>query len=163
MNGGSPAGTGAEMEEERLLALPVVLVGFSKGCVVLNQVVHELGTLLDPKSKSSPAPESHDCKEDLRQFASRIEEFYWLDSGHSGEHGAWVTEPKLLQALVRLKVKVHVHVTPLQVKCPSRPWLGEEERVFVDQLAAMGGQVEEKLHFEDEMSLESHFRVLNVF
>ena len=35
---------GVELSEEELLRLPITLVGFSKGCVVLNQILHELCT-----------------------------------------------------------------------------------------------------------------------
>ncbi|XP_012938334.1 UPF0565 protein C2orf69 homolog, partial [Aplysia californica] len=49
---------------------PVSVVGFSKGCVVLNQIVFEL-----------PSVEKDSC---LQRFLSKITEFHWLDGGHSG-------------------------------------------------------------------------------
>ena len=167
-----------------LSSLPVVLVGFSKGCVALNQFVFEMGYLfggVDVKEHGDPEAAQHSSipkrfpatpfnfsdvqKEKERSFLKRVTDWYWLDAGHSGSCGAWVTIESLLQQFVRVGgATVHVHVTPHQVRCPLRPWIGKEERLFVDGLRQLGCKVEEKLHFEDlEVSLENHFRVLEKF
>ena len=89
---------------------------------------------------------------------------YWLDAGHSGGCGAWVTDEDLLRCLASQNIEVHVHVTPQQVCDPNRCWIREEEREFVDRLRYYGTTVTEVLHFEhEERSLENHFRVLNQF
>lgn len=167
-----------------LSSLPVVLVGFSKGCVALNQFVFEVGYLfggVDVKEHGDPESAQHLSKpkrfsdtpfnlsdvqkEKERSFLKRVTDWYWLDAGHSGSSGAWVTNESLLQHFLTLGgATVHVHVTPHQVRCPQRPWIGEEERLFVYRLRQLGCRVEEKLHFEDlEVTLENHFRVLEVF
>ena len=235
--------------------LPFVLVGFSKGCVVLNQILHELVNYvaLNPQAyphrlystssassissvssneesngpprsaplspnlsrghmsssslspdppvrsyshSSSRHPSTSSCTEygrwspqpgrsssshgvsasahkitlseddvrKMRAFLGRIKAFYWLDAGHSGGYGAWVTNDELLKMLASLKAEVHVHVTPQQVCDPHRVWIGEEEREFVDKLRYFGATVYESLHFEhEERSLEKHFQVLDVF
>ena len=190
--------------------LPVAIVGFSKGCVVLNQIVHELvncykdpselatdsersrdgepssqtGTTTpssrDNQPKATPTEESTDTENEahiskplpldaeelelLKQFVSRIKAFYWLDAGHSGTSGAWVTEDNALKALVSLKIPVHVDVTPHQVRDADREWIGLEEAEFVAKLRQLGATFTEKLHFEDEgKSLERHFQVLKAF
>ncbi len=100
----------------------------------------------------------------LRQLLGRLKAMYWLDAGHSGGCGAWVTDDELLRCLASLNTEVHVHVTPQQVCDPNRVWIREEEREFVDKLRYYGASVSELIHFEqEERSLENHFRVLNNF
>ena len=51
-----------KMELRSAILLPIVLVGFSKGCVVLNQVLHELVNYvtIDPNiAQMAPYPHSH--------------------------------------------------------------------------------------------------------
>ncbi|XP_033639779.1 UPF0565 protein C2orf69 homolog [Asterias rubens] len=130
--------------------VPLVAVGFSKGCVVLNQLVYELEHV---KAMSA-----------IRDMLRMTRALYWLDGGHSLTSNVWITEDKPLQQLTDLGVKVRVHVTPRQVKDPKRSFIGVEEAIFVDLLRSKGADVEECLHFADEEpSLEQHFRVLKVF
>lgn len=172
-------GAGKEVgwSESAVLSLPLVLIGFSKGCVVLNQIVHELGNYVEEErsgisdSSKSPVPAAenahklnHKQVQRGRDFVKRIKAFYWLDAGHSGTHDTWVTNDVLLKTLSSLGAEIHVHVTPQQVCDPHRPWLGEEQSVFVSKLQQLGANVRETVHFEhDERSLEKHFRVLEVF
>lgn len=60
----------------------LTLVGFSKGCVVLNQFLYEFHAL---GSKNG--------------IISRIKDMYWLDGGHSGGKNTWVTSKSLLETL----------------------------------------------------------------
>ena len=100
----------------------------------------------------------------IRHLLGRVRAMFWLDAGHSGGHGAWVTDDEHLRCLASLGTEVHVHVTPRQVCDPNRSWIREEEREFVDKLRYYGVTVSETLHFEqEERSLHNHFRVLNVF
>ena len=232
-----------ELDVHSALVLPVVLVGFSKGCVVLNQLLHELVNYVVPEglqrprrgmylSVSTPSihsglspptrrhchiseetdgstdrPHSADSRSRLSSTSStrsergatpdttpltpyrsssfgapaskhilqpsvtdidnvslllgRLRGLYWLDAGHSGGAGAWVTDTELLGILAGLGVIVWVHVTPQQVSDPHRVWIGEELRDFVDKLKNFGATVHETLHFEhEERSLDNHFRVL---
>ena len=126
---------------------PIKLMAFSKGCVVLNQMVFEL-----KKTKE---------EDKVREFLSRISDFYWLDSGHNGGSKTWVADDDPLKELARLNVKINVHVTPYQVNDTTRPWIGKEERQFVDKLKSFGADVVEKKHFAGEMpSLDNHFKLL---
>ncbi len=241
-----------ESDVHSALSLPVVLVGFSKGCVVLNQLLHELvhyvvpqglqrprrGMYLSVSTPSihsgrsvSPSPvrrqrggREEDCDsvtsvtsstdrprsansrsrvsstsstrsergvtpeapltpfrsssfgtpaskhiiqptstdiDNVTMLLGRLRGLYWLDAGHSGGIGAWVTDSELLGMLAGLKVALWVHVTPQQIMDPHRAWIGDEEREFVDKLRGFGATVNETLHFEyEERSLDNHFKVL---
>ena len=100
----------------------------------------------------------------LRLLLGRLRAMYWLDAGHSGGYGAWVTDEDLLRCLAGLGTGIHVHVTPQQIADTNRSWIKEEERMFVDKLRLYGADVTEVLHFEhEERSLRRHFQVLNEF
>ena len=147
-----------EVPKEMVYDLPVTLIGFSKGCVVLNQLVHEMGNYLNENSDSKI-----DDKK-MESFLKQIKCIYWLDSGHSGERECWITDTELLKYLVQLKVDIFVHVSPHQMKCTQRPWISEEEREFVDYLRQMGIDVKETHHFSDQpRSLLNHFKILKRF
>ena len=113
-----------------------------------------------PASKHILKPTETDVR-NITMFLRRLKGLYWLDAGHSGGHGAWVTDSELLSMLAGLGVTVWVHVTPQQVRDPHRVWIGEEQREFVDKLRGFGATVHETMHFEnEERSLDNHFRVL---
>lgn len=70
----------------------LILIGFSKGCVVLNQLIYEFHYLktLTPDDSTMMA------------FVSRITEMFWLDGGHAGGKNTWITSRSLLETLTRL-------------------------------------------------------------
>lgn len=128
----------------------LTIVGFSKGCVVLNQIVYELaGARADPE---------------LKLFLDRVSALYWLDGGHPGGSETWVTDKYALGELASSGVAVHAHVTPYEVRDPMRAWVGREHRHFIKTLEDLGARVSHKLHFEDEpASIDNHFRVIQEF
>ncbi|XP_014262564.1 UPF0565 protein C2orf69 homolog isoform X2 [Cimex lectularius] len=131
-----------------------ILIGFSKGCVVLNQILYEFHYL----KTLTPDDES------LAILASKVIEMYWLDGGHSGGKNSWITSRSLLETLSRLAIIIHIHVTPYQVNDDRRPWIRKEERVFFDSLRKMGAHVNRTYHFENQVpNLRTHFEVLNDF
>uniref|UniRef100_A0A8C3THT3 Chromosome 2 open reading frame 69 n=1 Tax=Chelydra serpentina TaxID=8475 RepID=A0A8C3THT3_CHESE len=141
MNFGTPSVTGEAS---------FTLIGFSKGCVVLNQLLYELKEA--KKDKNTDA------------FIKNIRAFYWLDGGHSGGSNTWVTDPEVLKEFAETGIAVHAHVTPYQVFDTMRSWIGKEHKKFVQILEEFGVQVNKLLHFADEVpSLDNHFRVHEVF
>lgn len=70
----------------------LTLIGFSKGCVVLNQFLHEFHYY-----KSFTPEDSNEMK-----FISKIKDMYWLDGGHSGGKNTWITSTKILETLAKL-------------------------------------------------------------
>lgn len=78
---------GLQLDRARL-----ILIGFSKGCVVLNQLIYEFHYLktLTPDDDT------------MSKLVSRIRDMYWLDGGHSGGKNTWITSRSLLETLTRL-------------------------------------------------------------
>ncbi|XP_078084780.1 mitochondrial protein C2orf69 homolog isoform X2 [Mustelus asterias] len=131
-------------------SLKFILVGFSKGCVVLNQLLYALSEA--------------EKDEELAAFISNIKEMYWLDGGHAGGNNTWVTSPEILKKFAQLGIPVHVHVTPYQVWDEMRAWIGKEHKKFICLLGEYGAKVTNQLHFENETpSVDNHFQVLQVF
>uniref|UniRef100_I3MFQ3 Chromosome 2 open reading frame 69 n=1 Tax=Ictidomys tridecemlineatus TaxID=43179 RepID=I3MFQ3_ICTTR len=126
------------------------LIGFSKGCVVLNQLLFELKEAKKDKN--------------IDGFIKSIRTMYWLDGGHSGGSNTWVTYPEVLKEFAQTGIIVHTHVTPYQVRDPMRSWIGKEHKKFVQILEDFGMQVTSQIHFAKEApSIENHFRVHEVF
>ncbi|XP_044288009.1 UPF0565 protein C2orf69 homolog [Varanus komodoensis] len=126
------------------------LIGFSKGCVVLNQLLYELKEAKKDR--------------DINAFIKNIKAIYWLDGGHSGGSNTWVTYPDVLIDFSQTGISVNAHVTPYQVFDTMRAWIGKEHKRFVQILEELGMNVNSQLHFADEApSLDNHFRVHEVF
>jgi len=118
---------------------PISLVGFSKGVVVLNQVLRELQV----------------------EQGLLIEKMVWLDGGHNGGKDIWPTDKKLLEILYEKKIKVDVRVSPYQIRNSHRPWIGREEKVFTGTLKRLGANITRRLYFEEEdPCIENHFRII---
>ncbi|KHJ49265.1 hypothetical protein D918_00388 [Trichuris suis] len=130
--------------------LPITLIGFSKGCVVLNQLVYEL---------------SESWKE-CSAFIDKVKAICWLDGGHAGQNSTWLTDTSRLKILAHKmsNCKFQVDVSPYQVRDRSRPWIGRQENEFVQQMMAAGVDIRVFMHFENEKrSIENHFRVIDQF
>jgi len=135
--------------------LPVILVGFSKGCVVLNQLAYDRAATLNTKTT-----EMDDAR--AKEFAQLVTEAYWLDGGHAGGRETWVTDDNVHRSLAG--VSIHCHVTPYQIKDSSRPWIGKEQKRFITGLTKHKVTFTNTVHFADEpRSLENHFRILETF
>lgn len=72
--------------------MDIKLVGFSKGCIVLNQFLYEYHYY-----KTFTTVDSNEMK-----FISKIKHMYWLDGGHSGGKNTWITSRPLLETLASL-------------------------------------------------------------
>ena len=76
---------------------PLIVIGFSKGIVVLNQFVSELAHYKDVgKSISNML---------------NLERFVWLDGGHNGGPGTvYIAQPKILEKFVEYGIDVDVRL-----------------------------------------------------
>ena len=137
------------------LLSPVKLIGFSKGCVVLNQFLYEL----------SAYGNSHVVEPGF--FVKGITEMIWLDGGHSGEKNVWVTDPHVIAVLslpMFKHIKFSIHVTPYQVRDEHRPWKGEAKARFIELLQQNNLDFNDTLYFEDELAtIDIHFKILICF
>ncbi|CAB3235183.1 unnamed protein product [Arctia plantaginis] len=133
----------------------LTLVGFSKGCVVLNQLIYEFHY-----TKTLTPGDAH-----MMRFMEHIVDMYWLDGGHAGGKNTWITSRSLLETLTRLNVNIFIHVSPYQVQDEGRPWIGREEKAFTGLLKKLGAKVNRYLHNNKGMShtLHMHFEVLGGF
>ncbi|XP_026330454.1 UPF0565 protein C2orf69 homolog [Hyposmocoma kahamanoa] len=133
----------------------LTLIGFSKGCVVLNQLIYEFHY-----TKTLTPGDTH-----MMRFMERIEDMYWLDGGHAGGKNTWITSRSLLETLTRLNVNIYIHVSPYQVHDEGRPWIGREEKAFTGLLRKLGAKVNRYLHDQPGVaqSLPMHFDVLANF
>nr|CAI5819715.1 unnamed protein product [Callosobruchus analis] len=129
------------------------LIGFSKGCVVLNQFLHEFKYYLATAENLE--------KPDL---LTRIKDMYWLDGGHNGGKNTWITSKSLLATLATLGIRAHVHVSPYQIQDDRRPWIGKEEKLFSENAKKLGVAISRTVHFKDiPPALNVHFDILKVF
>jgi hypothetical protein len=138
----------------------IILVGFSKGCVVLNQLLHELTALRLMKTDN-----------DLTKFASRIRRFIWLDGGHNnGERVMiWPTDENLILTLSYFQIQIEIYVTPFQINS-SNPYKinhTEQYKKFSELLLCQSTNLSKdnnKMFFADQSpSIEKHFQLLTVF
>ncbi|XP_058064301.1 mitochondrial protein C2orf69 homolog isoform X2 [Anopheles bellator] len=131
------------------------LVGFSKGCVVLNQFIYEFHyyKTLTPDDST------------MMRLVSRISDMYWLDGGHSGGKNTWITSRSLLETLSRLSINIHAHVTPYQIQDEHRPWIRKEEKTFSEMLTQLGAAYHRSVYMSEANStnLYTHFDVLTRF
>ncbi|XP_045131600.1 UPF0565 protein C2orf69 homolog isoform X4 [Portunus trituberculatus] len=158
----------------------VILIGFSKGCVVLNQIITELHALMTVESLQNKQTVS---------FIDKVRNMYWLDGGHAGGRNTWITSHSILKSLAaQQQISIHIHVTPYQVlTMPNthveqvhndvgqanppynflaqpttvmhyttkvhdefRPWIGKECKSFYDILKRAGAKIDYLLHFGNE-------------
>ncbi|XP_023015367.2 mitochondrial protein C2orf69 homolog isoform X1 [Leptinotarsa decemlineata] len=152
----------SELQQENLTQLKVdqnafsnyelKLIGFSKGCVVLNQFLHEFHYYKASNSVTTSG------------IIAKIKDMYWLDGGHGGSSKTWMTTRSLLETLADLGINIHVHVTPYQMEDKRRPWMKKEENIFSRTLRELGAPISHKTHFSGvEPDLDTHFNVLKVF
>ncbi|XP_060086103.1 mitochondrial protein C2orf69 homolog [Ylistrum balloti] len=128
----------------------IILIGFSKGCVVLNQFIYELNLA--------------DLEKNVKAFLEKVKSMYWLDGGHNGVSNTWITDRLLLKQLAAQNFEIYTHVTPYQVMDPMRAWLGQEQATFVKELKDLGANVKNfEHHFKEKPSIEKHFDVLKQF
>lgn len=137
--------------------VPVKIIGFSKGCTVLNQLVYEIPYVIQ-----------HD--RETKQFISKVKNIYWLDAGHNGgdlsmpNQHAYVTEPHLVKTLAEQGYQITIYVSPYQVYDLLRPWLGQHYRQFCKLLSKFKANFSAQVSFEQEPgSIENHFKILEIF
>ena len=137
-------------------SLPIILCGFSKGCIVLNQLCTELEYFSETTSDTS-----------LNAFRDRISHLIYLDGGHCGTSNAWITREETISLVKCLNWTAFVYITPYNIVCRSvKLWAIKEYEIFLELLKKYGVTLVNKCYFEDEekdFDLNKHFEILNEF
>lgn len=130
--------------------VPLSLIGFSKGTVVLNQLLHELNSATEDPITSD--------------IVEKVSHMIYLDGGHNGGKDVWITKESVLQNLQGTGIAIETHVTPYQMNDPMRKWMKTEHKRFVQGLQKLGVNVATTKHFEgEERSIDIHFGILKAF
>jgi len=128
---------------------PVALISFSKGCVVLNQLLHEIPAL---------------THQERIHLLSNIDTMCWLDSGVPGNSGAYLIKESCVEVAAQHVPRFEVHTTPYQMSDVLRLWVLKEKKRFVQLLKKHKAHCAERYYFEDEIAgLETHFKLLKNF
>ncbi|TDH68737.1 hypothetical protein CCR75_006977 [Bremia lactucae] len=156
--------------------LPIRLLGFSKGGIVLNQLVTELVRYSFNKKRSNSGQVRHGSVfASTRQFFAAIQSIHWLDPGNGSLKGTMPLEEAALAVLARYKqvnylwflcvhLQLFVHVTPYQYNSRDRAWIKTEVENFIKKMKLRGADSKLIVYNEGgKGSLASHFHILNDF
>uniref|UniRef100_K3W847 Uncharacterized protein n=1 Tax=Globisporangium ultimum (strain ATCC 200006 / CBS 805.95 / DAOM BR144) TaxID=431595 RepID=K3W847_GLOUD len=146
--------------------LPVHLVGFSKGVVVLNQLITELAVCKREGFKSNNRREK--LLADIstyHNFFSKVCSIHWVDGGNGSQPGVVPFNEKALSVIHDYSnAKLVVHVTPYQYESKDRPWIKEEIQTFIRRMRHCHVDVQLKMYYGGEPgSIHSHFQLLRDF
>ncbi|CAH2046554.1 unnamed protein product [Thlaspi arvense] len=161
-----------------------IALGFSKGGVVINQLLSEMSSLStdSAETSSSTTQEEHRSKrEDVQMipaskesFLSSISQVHYIDVGLNSR-GAYITDKNVVQRISQRlaggeeAVRVVLHGTPRQWCDEQRGWILEEKdelvRLIKSEAESSGGRLEvhERLYFADRLAdLQMHFEIIDV-
>ncbi|KAL4024354.1 hypothetical protein IC575_012702 [Cucumis melo] len=162
-----------------------VILGFSKGGTVVNQLVTELGSkdliAADenlPLSKQESGVECSKLDENQfiptteHSFLKSITEIHYVDVGLN-THGAYLTDPEVIKrissSLIQESrgIRFVLHGTPRQWCDRRRVWIRDEKETmtsFLESEALRSGgnlQVYEKFYFADRPAdMQMHFEII---
>ena len=142
--------------------LPIVISGFSKGCIVLNELCNELEFM---ESASVDEFMSAVKLAELTNFLYYVKHFIWLDGGHSGMSNGWIIRPKIIKLMKQYNFFCYVYVTPYQIMS-RKYWAVEEYKKFVQLLGEFELKFKNKYYFEEkeeEFDINVHFAILELF
>ncbi|VDP70923.1 unnamed protein product [Echinostoma caproni] len=153
------------------LHVPLCLVGFSKGCSVLMQLLYELAHCAQFSKSSSQNPASSNPTRSTQELISKLDSMYWLDGGHSGKDAQWPTETTILSRLDPCRSpKMFIHGTPYQLMDSRRPWKSRDYNRSLELLRQYGLPHKHEIltsvlndSVSNEPTLESHFALLKCF
>eukprot|EP01083_Nonionella_stella_P002015 5804_1 len=124
------------------------LIGFSRGVNVLNQMVYE---------------------RDYKLF-DRVQSMYFLDGGNGGKPATLPNEDQVIRDFVEVikdGFQFNIYGTNYQWKDKRRPWIGKEQKYFVESLQALQAQKKKKVfplhhHLYDDKILNESLLKNNV-
>ncbi|KAJ3680576.1 hypothetical protein LUZ60_016854 [Juncus effusus] len=149
-----------------------VILGFSKGGTVINQLVSELAFFVPVSHTSSN--QNYIFPVSYEDFLYSISEFHYIDVGLNCA-GAYITDKNIFKNIVNYLldkekyISFFMHGTPRQWNDLNRPWIKKEKDKTVNLLQEEGFRSEGKLkvferfYFGDERpSLCMHFEIIDV-
>ncbi|KAG9452181.1 hypothetical protein H6P81_005085 [Aristolochia fimbriata] len=161
-----------------------VLLGFSKGGTVVNQLLTELAhaktrparivQTKKPGKLGSPdtTKEGHTSPSSEHVFLDSISDIHYIDVGLNCP-GAYLTEKSVIKKIARSLyegskgVRVVLHGTPRQWSDENRPWILDEKNKLLQLLEEEAHtskgklQVSERLYFADKPpNLQMHFEIM---
>lgn len=129
-------------------SMPIHLVGFSRGGIVLNQMIWE----------ATAVEES---------FWGRVESIMWIDSGNGGMQGAYPNKPEVIDRFCRLlkqfgrDCRMEIVGTPYQFGSQDRFWIAKEAREFANRLQQMECSCSIRMIYSSQTSsMEQHMESL---
>ncbi|AEC10474.1 hypothetical protein AT2G44850 [Arabidopsis thaliana] len=159
-----------------------IVLGFSKGGVVMNQLMSEISSLDTNFAKTSSAmvEESTSQHEKIQiipaskeSFLNSISEVHYIDVGLNSS-GAYITDHNVVQRISQRlargadSLRIVIHGTPRQWCDELRGWIRKEKDELVRLLKAetenSGGklQVCERFYFSDRLAdLQMHFEIID--
>lgn len=142
----------------------VRLLGFSKGGVVLNQVLYEMADAEQCRCKPEDTATRTSDLDELCLTLDAITEVFYLDAGLNSP-GVHIVEGEVIEWLGRrhrrVPLRVHLLGTPRQWGDQRRPWIREEKDKMRDLLQTAGVDVrEQQLLTGHPATLETHFGII---
>ncbi|ONK73514.1 uncharacterized protein A4U43_C04F32420 [Asparagus officinalis] len=129
-------------------ALPkTIILGFSKGGIVLNQIIAELAHM---EPQSSYTIQDHVCPISKDELLSTISEIHYIDVGLN-RTGAYLTDKSIIKKAVENllvsndRVRFILHGTPRQWCDKNRPWICKEKDFLLKLLNEEAQRSEGKL------------------
>lgn len=146
---------------------PMYIIGFSKGGVVLNQLISEIAATMQIMQHSSDCAGSVG-NTTMPSILHSIEQIHYLDCGLNSR-GAYMTDPQDIELLGTWKrmhqnFKIVLHGTPRQWNDPRRPFIHEERDMMLKLCRQNDVDVEIRRYFDGERpSLQMHLKILENF
>lgn len=168
--------TKGNVDAPTLLPTPfpkTIILGFSKGGTVVNQLVTEFAHLkASPQIFDRRQDHLYPISEDDLLFS--ISEFHYVDVGLNSA-GAYLTDRTVIKKVAELllvhnaSVRFVLHGTPRQWFDRHRPWIRKEKDIMLQLLKDEAHRCEGKLqaterfYFANNLpSLQMHFEIIQV-
>ncbi|KAG2284984.1 hypothetical protein Bca52824_044588 [Brassica carinata] len=148
-----------------------ILLGFSKGGVVINQFLSEMSSL--DTNSAGEHEEVGIIPASKESFLNSISEVHYIDVGLNCS-GAYINDQNVVQKISQRlagggsSVSVFVHGTPRQWRDEQRGWIPKEKdelvRLLKSEGESSGGklQVHERFYFADRVpDLKMHFEIID--
>jgi hypothetical protein len=136
-------------------SLPIIIVGFSKGCVCLNKICYEMNKYKE-------------LSLDTQEFVNKFQHFMWLDSGHNGKKCALITDKDVINNLYKRNIRLYLYGTPFQLNTTynNKKFISKEYNKMIELLnESYQMKFKTKIYFQekDPDDFQAHFELLSSF